>query len=90
MFSGSAIIDTAAVSIHQGQSAEYPIIMYTGTKERKGELIVNSFQELVNWLNLNLNFLDRKILEAEIEMIQNDEFDPDLCRSKEVYYTGKH
>ncbi|WP_109013659.1 restriction endonuclease [Klebsiella pneumoniae] len=37
---------------------------------------INSFHELMHWLNLSLNELDRRILDAEIMMKVNGDFDP--------------
>ncbi|CAI0699210.1 Restriction endonuclease [Serratia liquefaciens] len=39
-------------------------------------LPINSFHELMHWLNSNLNELDRRILDAEIMMKKNNEFNP--------------
>jgi hypothetical protein len=77
-FSGHSILLTAQMAINSALNNEYPIDLETHLIEKKGILIANSFQELTNWLNLNLNFLDEKILIAEIAMIKNNEFNPDL------------
>lgn len=77
-FSGHSLLLTAHLAINSALENEYPIDLETYSVEKKGLLIANSFQELTNWLNLNLNFLDEKILNAEIEMIKNGDFNPDL------------
>jgi hypothetical protein len=38
---------------------------------------INSFNDLINWLNFNLNNLDNKILQAEILMFKNNDFRPE-------------
>ena len=65
------------MAITDAMDNEYPISLETLSVEKKGNLIANNFQELINWLNLNLNFLDEKILKAEIEMIKNGDFKPE-------------
>jgi len=83
-FSGNNLILIAHWAIKAAEKNEYPIDLETYMTEKKGELIANNFQELTNWLNLNLNFIDEKILNAEIEMIKNNEFDPDLVQRNEM------
>ena len=38
--------------------------------------LAENFQQVVNWLNINLNVADKKILEAEIQMQQDGNFNP--------------
>ncbi|MFH6971521.1 restriction endonuclease [Flavobacterium petrolei] len=77
-FSGHSLMLTAQMAISSAMDNEYPIDLETHSAEKRGNLIANNFQELTNWLNLNLNFLDEKILKAEIEMIKNGDFNPEL------------
>lgn len=77
-FSGLILIIIARQAIKAAEKNEYPIDLETHMIEKKGGLVANNFQELTNWLNLNLNFIDEKILNAEIEMIKNNDFKPDL------------
>lgn len=77
-FSGHNILMTAHLAIKAAEHNEYPIDLETYMTEKAGVLIANNFHELTNWLNLNLNFMDEKILNAEMEMIKNDDFHPDL------------
>jgi hypothetical protein len=77
-FSGQVLLITAHGAIESALHHEYPIDLETFSVEKKGVLKANNFQELVNWLNLNLNYLDEKILRAEIRMVQNGEFKPEL------------
>jgi len=81
-FSGHSLLLTAHNAIDSAMNNEYPIDLETYSVEKKGILIANSFQELINWLNLNLNFMDEKILNAEIKMIENGDFNPDLFTRK--------
>ncbi|GAB5408142.1 MAG: hypothetical protein BalsKO_05070 [Balneolaceae bacterium] len=77
-FSGHSLLMTAHGAIESALRKDYPIDLETYSVEKKGKLVADSFQELVNWLNLNLNFMDEKILKAEIKMIENSDFNPDL------------
>lgn len=77
-FSGHNLLLTAHLAIKAAEQNEYPIDLETYMTEKAGELVANNFQELTNWLNLNLNFIDEKILNAEMEMIKNSDFHPDL------------
>lgn len=46
--------------------------------EKVGNDLAEDFIELVQWLNLNLNWLDEKILKAEYQMMQDGVFEPNL------------
>ena len=70
-FSGQILLSTIEASILAAEKKEYPINLETYLIEKTGELIANNFQQLINWLNINLNHLDEKIIQAEIEMIKN-------------------
>ena len=82
-FSGQHLLITAHWAIESAKKNEYPINLETFMVEKQGELIANSFQELMNWLNLNLNYMDDKILKAEISMIKNGDFKPELFERNE-------
>lgn len=82
-FSGHNLLITAHWAIESAEKNEYPINLETFLIEKRGELIANNFQELINWLNLNLNFMDEKILKAEIEMIKDGNFNPELFERKD-------
>ena len=43
-----------------------------------GEVQANNLQQAINWLNLSLNFLDEKLILAEVEMQKNNDFLPKL------------
>lgn len=77
-FSGSNLLYIANWAIIEAESNSYPINLNTHMVEKKGELIANNFQELINWLNLNLNYFDEKILKAEIEMQKDGKYNPIL------------
>lgn len=83
-FSGHNLLLTAHWAIKAAENNEYPIDLETYMTEKTGELIANNFHELTNWLNLNLNFIDERILNAEIEMIKNADFYPDLFPRDEM------
>lgn len=86
-FSGSQLLQTAYLAIALAERKKYPIDLTVYHKEKRGDLTAENFQQLINWLNLNLNHLDTKILEAEIQMIQNGDFKP--CLSLNKGFDGK-
>lgn len=77
-YSGYSMFLTAHFAIKCAFENSYPIDLETHFVEKKGLLVADNFQELTNWLNINMNYLDGKILNAEIEMIKNGDFNPDL------------
>ena len=77
-FSGQTLLWTALGAIISAEKKEYPIDLETYYEDKKGELIAQNFQQLSNWLNLNLNHLDEKILKAEALMIKNGDFNPEI------------
>ncbi|KVV03109.1 MULTISPECIES: restriction endonuclease [unclassified Pseudomonas] len=77
-FSGMTLLQTAQDAIFAAEANEYPINLETFLAEKQGDLTATNFQQLVNWLNLNLNFIDEKILVAEIEMLKHGDFKPNL------------
>lgn len=60
----------------RAKKKKYPINLETFYEERKGELIVDNFQQLTNWLNLNFNHFEEKLLRSEVHMIENGDYDP--------------
>ncbi|WP_397325227.1 restriction endonuclease [Pantoea agglomerans] len=56
------------------EDISYPLAVsrYTGIQADE----INSFHELMHWLNSSLNELDRRILDAEITMKKNNDFNP--------------
>lgn len=75
-FNTALLISTARSAIISAEKRKYPINLDTNLVEKKGELEASNFQQLANWLNLNLNHLDEKILIAEVHMIQRGDFSP--------------
>lgn len=83
-FSGAQLLQTVVGVISAAERIEYPISLETINYEQVGEQLAHSFQQVTNWLNLNLNLLDEKILLAEVEMQLNGDFVPKLrCPSAE-------
>lgn len=82
-FSGQMLLSTAEYAIDLAEKKEYPINLETFAVEKVGELIAYNFQQLINWLNLNLNLLDEKLLNAEAKMIENNEFNPSIRLDRE-------
>ena len=60
---------------------EYPIDLETYLKEQKGDSVAHNFQQLSNWLNLNLNHFEEKLLIAEWAMYKNGEYCPDTTKT---------
>ncbi len=67
-----------AEAIKAGKKNEYPIDGSSLMNEQFGEKLIDDFNQLVNWLNLNLLVIDERIFKAEIQMQLNNEFTPDL------------
>lgn len=70
------IIHITEEAIRSARNKEYPIILETTLKEQYGEQKAENFQQLVNWMNINFNVIDRKVLDAEKEMQINGRFNP--------------
>lgn len=77
-FSGQILLSTIEAVIFSAEKKEYPICLDTMLEIKTGELIANNFQQLCNWLNLNLNLLDEMIIKAEVEMQKNGDFNPSI------------
>lgn len=77
-FSGYQLLQTAQRALILAENKEYPINLDTFLADKVGDLVAHNFQQLTNWLNLNFNYLDQKILEAESRMIENGDFNPDI------------
>ncbi|WP_455888105.1 restriction endonuclease [Pseudomonas rustica] len=77
-FSGQLFIGFIFATIEKAKHNNYPMSVQSLLKVRAGENTVESFIELINWLNINLNMFDEMLLKAEYEMIKNKEFQPDL------------
>ena len=75
-FSVHFILQSAKRAIANAILMNYPICLDTHLLEKHGDFEAENFQQLINWLNLNLNVVDSKILEAEIKMLKNDDFHP--------------
>lgn len=76
-FSGTELLFLIFKAIHQGILSHYPIELIVYSKRKIGKDRAENFDELINWLNLNLNMLDRILLKAEYAMLKNDDFQPD-------------
>lgn len=77
-FSTGFLISTAKSAVIAAERRKYPIDLDTDLVEKRGDLKATNFQQLVNWLNLNLNHLDEKILMAEARMLDNGDFSPKI------------
>lgn len=70
------VLNTALGAINDALKKIYPINLETHVYETYGEVRADTFQQLINWLNINLNVADKKILEAEIRMQKDGNFNP--------------
>jgi hypothetical protein len=69
---------TANNAIQSALKQEYPINLNTILAEQYGELIAENFQQLINWMNINFNMIDKKILDAELKMQKDGNFQPKI------------
>lgn len=77
-FSAYILLIRIVQAIKEGKKSEYPIDGTSFMNEQFGEKIIEDFNQLINWLNLNLLAIDERIFKAEIQMQKNNEFFPDL------------
>ena len=77
-FSGQFLLRTAHEALIDAENKRYPINLETYLQEKQGDLVAHNFQQLSNWLNVNLNYMDEKIYRAEARMIENGDFNPDI------------
>lgn len=77
-FSGNLLIFLIYDSIAAAIRGEYPITFDNYMLEKVGVNKADNFLELINWLNLNLNWFDEKIYFAEAEMHLNSDYRPDF------------
>lgn len=80
-FVGQALLTTAREALMAAEHREYPIDLETHLTEQKGEPVAHNFQQLSNWLNLNLNHFEEKLLIAEWAMYENGEYRPRTMRT---------
>ena len=80
-FVGQELLTTAREALMAAEHREYPIDLETYLKEQKGESVAYNFQQLSNWLNLNLNHFEEKLLVAEWAMYKNEEYRPDTTKT---------
>lgn len=82
-FTGQQLLTIARTAIMAAGERNYPIDLETHLKEQKGESIAYNFQQLSNWLNLNLNHFEEKLLRAEWKMYENGDYNPDTSKTPE-------
>lgn len=75
-FSGSTLLRYVEKVIECIKNREYPINTDTGLKINAGEQTIEDFQQACNWLSLNLNLLDKQLIQAEYWMMKCDDFRP--------------
>lgn len=77
-YSVNAVLRTIKWALEQAEARNYPINLNTYFRETHGLLSADNFQQLVNWMNLNFNVIDRKILDAEVAMQKDGRFKPKI------------
>lgn len=87
-FSGTELLSLIFKAISKGIKSQYPINLLIYSKRKIGNEKADNFDELINWLNLNLNMLDRVLLKAEYSMLKNNDFNPNTMRSKYIEFHG--
>lgn len=87
-FSGAELLTLIFKAIIQGMKSKYPIELFIYSKNKIGEEKADNFDELINWLNLNLNMLDRVLLKAEYSMLKNNDFKPDTTDEEFIDFYG--
>lgn len=87
-FVGQQLLATARKAIIFAQKKHYPIDLETHLKEHQGSKTADNFQQLINWLNLNLDYFDEKLLIAEWEMHENGDYKPDNVLTPEGEITS--
>lgn len=75
-FSATDILMTAQRALIYAEQKEYPIKLDTVSSDKVGDLVVDNFQQLTNWLNLNCNWLDQQLFKAESKMYIDGEYKP--------------
>jgi hypothetical protein len=81
IFTGQNLLSVARIAVEAAKTRKYPIDLATHMKEHKGDIIAHNFQQLTNWLNLNLNHFDKKLQEAEWAMFENGDYKPNIKRA---------
>lgn len=74
-FLSCGVILVIVINLIFDQDITYPLDVSRYTEKQTEP--INSFHELTHWLNSSLNELDRRILNAEIMMMKNGEFNPE-------------
>jgi hypothetical protein len=80
-YSVAFVIMTARDAIKRAKNKEFPISLNTSLTEQYGEQRAENVQQLINWMNLNFNVIDKKILDAEFKMQMDGNFDPKIAAS---------
>ncbi|ELX4126636.1 restriction endonuclease [Vibrio vulnificus] len=87
-FVGQLLLLAARKAIMEAQKMNYPIDLETHLKEQQGTSVAHNFQQLQNWLNLNLNHFEEKLIDAEWAMYQNGDYEPNLRRTADDEVTA--
>ena len=83
-FSGTTLLDYIERVFDAVKSKSYPFNTDTGLQVKAGNDEIADFQQACNWLNLNLNLLDRQLLKSETTMYKFGDFEPNIRRWREV------
>ena len=85
LFSGADLLNTIGASLNCAEKNLYPIYVNSFYEKKVGNDVIENFQQLRNWLDLNFNLLDSEILNAEYLMMKNGEFSPNIERLNPDY-----
>lgn len=77
-YSGHVVLGKIEEVLCEAKTRSYPICLETFNSQKVGGLSADNFQQVINWLNLNFNLLDEKIILAEVDMMKNSEFSPNI------------
>lgn len=80
-FVGQQLLQTAREAIISASERRYPIDLEMFFSEKQGDSVAQNFQELSNWLNMNLNHFDEKLLTAEWAMHEKGDYRPRMSRT---------
>lgn len=75
-FSGITLLSFIEKVFDAIKEHQYPIDTDTGLAIHAGEKHIDDFYQACNWLNHNLNLLDKQLLKAEMQMLKCGDFSP--------------
>lgn len=77
-FSGGTLLRYVEKVMESIKNRDYPIDTDTGLQVNVGEKTIEDFHQACNWLNLNLNLMDKQLIQAEYWMMKCNDFKPNF------------